>query len=95
MCPCKFCDTPTPMTGTQLCDGCWNVERGLRAFLYLPKGREHVIQLLHETSPGYDPSYGDERECVCGHPYYRHFDTYDDMADVGCKYCLCDKFSEK
>ena len=46
----------------------------------------------------YDPEYGDDRECVCGHPYYRHFDTYDGMRPVGCKYCCfeeCTEFKEK
>ena len=37
---------------------------------------------------GYDPKFGDDRLCLCGHPYYRHFDTYEEMAPVGCKYCL-------
>jgi len=35
----------------------------------------------------YDPNFGDEVECECGHPYYRHFDTYEEMSPVGCKYC--------
>ena len=35
----------------------------------------------------YDREYGDNRLCKCGHPYYRHFDTYDGMKNVGCKYC--------
>lgn len=35
----------------------------------------------------YDPTYGDDIECLCGHPYYRHFDTYEKMSPVGCKYC--------
>ena len=35
----------------------------------------------------YDPTYGDDIECLCGHPYYRHFDTYEEMSPVGCKYC--------
>lgn len=35
----------------------------------------------------YDPTYGDDVLCECGCPYYRHFDTYEDMAPVGCKYC--------
>lgn len=35
----------------------------------------------------YDPKFGATRLCKCGHPYYRHFDTYEDMAPVGCKYC--------
>ena len=40
----------------------------------------------------YDPEYGDDRECVCGHPYHRHFDSYENMSDVGCKYCGCRPF---
>ena len=35
----------------------------------------------------YDPNYGDEVPCECGHPYRRHFDTYEEMSPVGCKYC--------
>lgn len=35
----------------------------------------------------YDPTFGDDILCECGHAYYRHFDTYDNMAPVGCKYC--------
>lgn len=42
----------------------------------------------------YNPEYGDNRICCCGHKYYRHFDTYEDMAAVGCKYCPCDTFEE-
>ena len=42
----------------------------------------------------YNPDYGDDRKCVCGHPYYRHFDTYEDMDPVGCKYCGCYLFVE-
>lgn len=43
----------------------------------------------------YNPNYGDDRVCECGHKYYRHFDTYEDMKDVGCKYCCCFEFKEK
>jgi hypothetical protein len=42
----------------------------------------------------YNPEYGDDRTCRCGHPYYRHFDTYEDMATIGCKYCQCGHFKE-
>ncbi len=42
----------------------------------------------------YNPNYGDDRICKCGHPYYRHFDTYEHMDNVGCKYCDCMKFEE-
>ena len=43
----------------------------------------------------YNPTYGDDRICKCGDPYYRHFDTYDDMYPCGCKYCNCHEFEEK
>lgn len=43
----------------------------------------------------YNPEYGDEHLCVCGHTYYRHFDTYEDMEAVGCKYCECYTFTER
>lgn len=42
----------------------------------------------------YNPDYGDKRACKCGHLYYRHFDTYDDMYPIGCKYCGCRTFNE-
>lgn len=40
----------------------------------------------------YNPKYGDDRMCECGHSYYRHFDTYEDMTSTGCKYCSCVEF---
>jgi hypothetical protein len=43
----------------------------------------------------YDPDFGDNRECECGHSYYRHFDSYEDMYPIGCKYCRCRTFKEK
>lgn len=43
----------------------------------------------------YNKEYGDDRICVCGHPYYRHFDTYEEMYPCGCKYCSCHEFKEK
>jgi hypothetical protein len=42
----------------------------------------------------YNPCYGDNRICICGHPYYRHFDSYEHNDAVGCKYCG-DEFVEK
>lgn len=42
----------------------------------------------------YNPNYGDNRICKCGHAYYRHFDSYANMKDIGCKYCKCNKFEE-
>ena len=43
----------------------------------------------------YDPDHGDYIDCQCGHTYERHFDTYDNMRDVGCKYCYCNDFKAK
>ena len=43
--------------------------------------------LVLDAPMGYDPKFGDEKLCMCGHPYYRHFDTYEEMSPVGCKYC--------
>jgi len=42
----------------------------------------------------YNPNYGDNRVCNCGHEYSRHFDSYENMSDVGCKYCACGDFKE-
>jgi hypothetical protein len=64
---------------------------------------EHVVGYICKTLRGYDapevydPNFGDDRECVCGHPYHRHFDSYEDMKPVGCKYsgqCGCEGFEE-
>ena len=43
----------------------------------------------------YNPNFGDDRICKCGHPYYRHFDSYEKMQPVGCKYCQCFHFEDK
>ena len=43
----------------------------------------------------YNPNYGDDRICQCGHPYYRHFDWMENNDPVGCKYCPCYTFIEK
>lgn len=39
----------------------------------------------------YNPKFDSENApaCACGHSYERHFDSYEDMAAVGCKYCNC------
>ncbi len=40
----------------------------------------------------YDSTFGDDKFCGCGHPYHRHFDSYDNNRPVGCKYCSCYTF---
>ena len=42
----------------------------------------------------YNPKYGNGRICKCGHAYHRHFDSYENMDNVGCKYCGCHNFEE-
>ena len=51
-------------------------------------------KIKNEPDP-YDPNFGDEKLCECGHPYYRHFDSYEDMEPIGCKYCGCRIFKLK
>lgn len=55
--------------------------------------KPYLIEVIEVRK--YNPSYGDDRLCKCGHPYYRHFDSYDDNEPVGCKYCDCHTFEEK
>lgn len=52
-------------------------------------------RVVIKSSYKYNPNYGDNRECECGHSYYRHFDSYENMSAVGCKYCQCFLFKEK
>ena len=40
----------------------------------------------------YDDKFGNDRVCKCEHSYYRHFDSYDNMRAIGCKYCQCGTF---
>lgn len=66
--------------------------------LNLEKNKRAALPYLEETKVvieyTYNPEYGDNRICACGHPYYRHFDTYEQMAIAGCKYCGCHTFEE-
>lgn len=45
-----------------------------------------------DNTSRYNPNFGDHRECQCGHSYYRHFDSYENMEAIGCKYCGCKEF---
>lgn len=46
------------------------------------------------TEHKWNPNYGEDRRCVCGHQYHRHFDWMEDHDPVGCKYCECLSFME-
>lgn len=53
----------------------------------------YICEKVILTIKKYNPEYGDDRICRCGHQYYRHFDTYEDMYACGCKYCECNEFT--
>lgn len=48
--------------------------------------------ITYKTIKNYNPYFGDDRKCMCGHTYDRHFDPYEENAAVGCKYCRCNTF---
>lgn len=51
--------------------------------------------LVFSKENEWNPNYNQNEECECGDPYYRHFDTYEKMEAVGCKYCECYYFKPK
>ena len=43
----------------------------------------------------WNPHHEQLAKCAdCKHHYERHFDSYEDMEPVGCKYCGCRTFVE-
>jgi len=54
-----------------------------------------ALEKCKEYRTPYDKNFGDNRKCECGHPYYRHFDPYENYEAVGCKYCGCQEFKEE
>lgn len=54
----------------------------------------YLTRTVTTTQRVYNRNYGDDRVCVCGHTYYRHFDLYEEGLAVGCKYCDCAEFKE-
>ena len=82
-------------------DFAYNDDRYRDEFHYALEAMRNIVDTaIRKTNPAapalglYDPKFGDDRVCNCGHTYRRHFDTYDDMRPVGCKYCGCQKFAE-
>ncbi len=47
---------------------------------------------VNTTISKFNPNYDQTAECVCGHPYNRHFDSWENNDPVGCKYCECFEF---
>lgn len=54
MVPCRLCGVPTAMTGTKLCDGCWELETRIR--------REPEIARRVLSAGGYLDQHVDEHE---------------------------------
>jgi hypothetical protein len=55
--------------------------------------KPYIYEYKVDRTLKYNKEFGDDKECECGHPYYRHFDTYEDMEACGCKYCGCYTFT--
>lgn len=68
----------------------------LHAAIIAVMKEDHIaIKRIANGPELYDPNFGDEKKCLCEHSYYRHFDSYEDMIPVGCKYagsCGCFSF---
>lgn len=58
------------------------------------KKEPYIIKERVVVERFYNPDYGDNEICRCGHAYYRHFDSWEDMEAVGCKYCPCHTFKQ-
>lgn len=61
---------------------------------------EFITNLMLDRDPAarYNPTFGNDRICVCTHTYYRHFDWMEtDRPDYvpSCKYCGCGHFKEQ
>ena len=57
--------------------------------------KPYLLKKIIIIEKKYNIHYGDNKICVCGHQYFRHFDTYEDMKTCGCKYCECQEYKER
>lgn len=65
--PCRFCRIPTPMLGTTLCDGCYEIVSRLDWFIYRgPEALEFVERAVKDykdytkrTKKSYDERVGE------------------------------------
>jgi hypothetical protein len=65
------------------------------ATLVSSEDEPYLVYEYTERVIKYNPNYGDNRICICGHAYHRHFDSWEDNEACGCKYCGCHHFVEK
>ena len=77
---------------------------GERLFSLCEEVLKDALARHNGGNEAYDSAFGDNKLCKCGHTYYRHFDPYEKMMAVGCKYCshwedvcrpgYCNEFTE-
>lgn len=70
-------------------------DNGIDAIRVSDKSGPYIEYKTVQTILKYNPNFGDNKVCTCGHSYYRHFDSYEGMRACGCKYCRCIIFKEK
>jgi hypothetical protein len=70
----------------------WKMEGNHASIDRLNEALRILSEPVDRTEVIYDKDFGDDKLCACSHPYRRHFDTYDEMRAVGCKYCQCSYF---
>lgn len=46
----------------------------------MPSNPPYLERTITTVVRVYNPNYGDNRLCLCRQPYYRHFDSYEDMG---------------
>lgn len=57
-----------------------------------PTDGPYLYERVSYVTVKWNKNYVQDALCMCDHPYYRHFDTYEEMRAVGCKYCGCMDF---
>lgn len=58
----------------------------------MTESKPYLTKRVTRTVRMFNPDYKGPTTCACDHPYERHFDPYEHMEAVGCKYCECRKF---
>lgn len=53
-----------------------------------------LSELTEQINRSWSPNHDQQAKCTCSHAYERHFDSYEDMYPIGCKYCECDTFTD-
>lgn len=61
----------------------------------LIKQQPYIVEMHTTYTYHYNPRFGDERMCHCGHSYIQHFDAFEQYDELGCKQdCKCGHFRD-